>query len=129
MTPERWSRIKDLFLRARLLARAERSRFFEAECPGDPDLFSEVSRLLRASERSPGESWLELASGGDAAKAVWQALDEIRAFDARLHGLAVLHFRSGLTRKEVVERLSIDDATFDSELLVYKAWMSVALGR
>ena len=129
MTPERWGRIKDLFLRARLLARADRSRFFELECAGDPDLFSEVSRILRASERSPGGTIRGFARHTDARSAFWKALDEMGAFDKRLHSLVVMHFLNGLSREQVVELLHIDEATFESELLVYKAWMSVVLGR
>jgi eukaryotic-like serine/threonine-protein kinase len=46
MTPERWSRIKHLYHRARALQAPERSAFLDQECAGDEEQHREVQRLL-----------------------------------------------------------------------------------
>jgi hypothetical protein len=138
MTPERWGRIKDLFLRARLLARAERSAFFEAQCPGDPDMYSDVSRLLRASERSPADTAWRMLGGGvpvaddprsDAPLAVHEAIGELEALDGLLYEIVVLHYFTGADVQSIAAELHVDATTVETELIVFKAWLSLALGR
>jgi tetratricopeptide (TPR) repeat protein len=46
MTPERWQQIKDVFDAALKVASQDRAALLERECPGDPELRSEVIRLL-----------------------------------------------------------------------------------
>ena len=46
MEPDRFARIKDLFLRARALSEDERPAWLERECDGDRDLIREVEALL-----------------------------------------------------------------------------------
>jgi serine/threonine-protein kinase len=60
--PQRWSEVDRVFAEALDLPPAERPVFLEAACAGDPDLRSEVERLLAADgdsanflESSPGE--------------------------------------------------------------------------
>jgi len=48
MTPERWQQVKDLFVRASALERAERDACLDAACAGDTQLRAEVASLLRA---------------------------------------------------------------------------------
>lgn len=48
MTPERWNQINALFLEAVKLAPADRPVFLDQACAADPELRSEVERLLAA---------------------------------------------------------------------------------
>ncbi|HUA62427.1 MAG TPA: protein kinase, partial [Verrucomicrobiae bacterium] len=50
VTPQRWSRIKEVFGAALEAPQAERPRFLESVCGADPDLRAEVERLLAGSE-------------------------------------------------------------------------------
>src|SRR5687768_10929660 len=55
MTPERWSRIKDILGDALDLPEAERSAFLKSQCGSDSGLRQEVERLLEA-ESGPLEN-------------------------------------------------------------------------
>ncbi|MFN7933381.1 MAG: protein kinase [Bryobacteraceae bacterium] len=46
MSPERWERVKDLFVEVESKPAEERERYLRAECGGDEELRSEVERLL-----------------------------------------------------------------------------------
>jgi eukaryotic-like serine/threonine-protein kinase len=52
MTPERWTRIEELFHRAVELPAEQRSRFLDRECSGDETLRREVESLIRESDGS-----------------------------------------------------------------------------
>ena len=56
MTPERWSRIKELFGAALETPESERPRFLESACGGDADLRAEVERLLAGNEEPSWQS-------------------------------------------------------------------------
>jgi len=51
MTPERWLRIKELFLAALERAPRERAAFLDATCAGDAEARAEVASLVAAHER------------------------------------------------------------------------------
>lgn len=53
MTPERWSRIKDIFATALEREPAQRATYVEQACGGDEELRAEVSSLLEAHD-TPG---------------------------------------------------------------------------
>jgi len=67
--PQRWNEVDRVFAEALDLAPAERPAFLDAACAGDPDLRSEVERLLAADRESsdflesPPDEILELALG------------------------------------------------------------------
>ena len=75
MTPERWSRIKELFSAALETPESERPRFLESACSGDMELRAEVERMLAGNEepswQSPAAKLLavaaELAPGDSVA--------------------------------------------------------------
>jgi non-specific serine/threonine protein kinase/serine/threonine-protein kinase len=48
VTPERWQRVKDVFSAASALTDAERRRYLEEACRGDPELLAEIDSLLAA---------------------------------------------------------------------------------
>ncbi len=56
MKPERWPEVQRLFARALEQPEAEREAFVTRECGADPELLSELLRLLRAR---PGPAFLE----------------------------------------------------------------------
>jgi eukaryotic-like serine/threonine-protein kinase len=60
-TPERWTHIESVFLRALELARGERSSFLDEACADDHELRREVESLLREHEAEP--DFLEEAAG------------------------------------------------------------------
>jgi serine/threonine protein kinase len=66
VTPERWSRIKELFSAALETPELERSRFLESACGGDADLRAEVERMLAGNEepswQSPAAKLLAVAA-------------------------------------------------------------------
>src|SRR5215813_12537112 len=69
MTPERWARIQEIFLRAAELHGDERARFLETECAGDPSLLAQVQGMLAGDEQSDGllTKPIENAAAGVAA--------------------------------------------------------------
>jgi hypothetical protein len=72
MTPQRWSRMKEVFGAALEKPDDERSAFLDSACNGDADLRAEVERLLAESDadslHSPANEFLnanrELAFSG-----------------------------------------------------------------
>jgi len=46
MSPERWERVKDLFVEVEACPAAERGSYLDAHCASDPELRAEVERLL-----------------------------------------------------------------------------------
>src|ERR1044071_7842366 len=50
LPPGSWQRVQSLFDRADALSDAERERFLDMECAGDPDLRAEVVSLLRNAQ-------------------------------------------------------------------------------
>jgi TolB-like protein/Tfp pilus assembly protein PilF/tRNA A-37 threonylcarbamoyl transferase component Bud32 len=54
VTPERWQRVKDLFTAAVERSGEQRSAFLAQACTGDPDLLTQVDRLLKADEKADG---------------------------------------------------------------------------
>jgi tetratricopeptide (TPR) repeat protein len=56
MTPQRWSRIKEVFGTALEKPASERPGFLESACGGDADLRAEVERLLAANEAPSWQS-------------------------------------------------------------------------
>ena len=66
MTPERWSRIREILAAAVETPEAERSRFLDSACAGDAELRAEVERMLAAHEepswRSPAAELLTAAT-------------------------------------------------------------------
>jgi hypothetical protein len=54
MTPERWSRLGDLFEAALQRQRQDRSAFLEQACAGDDELRTEVASLIEAYESARG---------------------------------------------------------------------------
>ncbi len=62
MQSERWQRLKELFAEARELDGAERERFIDDACAGDPVLRRELASLL-AAERNAGGFLEKPASG------------------------------------------------------------------
>jgi serine/threonine-protein kinase len=56
VTPERWSRIKELFSAALETPELERSRFLESACGGDADLRAEVERMLAGNAEPSWQS-------------------------------------------------------------------------
>ena len=56
MTPERWSRIKELFSAALETPESERARFLESACGGDVELRAEVERMLAGNEEASWQS-------------------------------------------------------------------------
>src|SRR5690349_18703755 len=52
MEPDRWNRIKTIFSEAVELPQAERCQFLDAVCADDPDLRSEVEKLLAQAAQS-----------------------------------------------------------------------------
>src|ERR1035438_1198605 len=56
MTPQRWSRIKEVFGTALEKPASERPGFLESACGGDADLRAEVERMLAANEAPSWQS-------------------------------------------------------------------------
>jgi len=56
VTPQRWSRIRELFGAALETPQSERSRFLESACGGDTDLRTEVERLLAGNQEPSWQS-------------------------------------------------------------------------
>jgi hypothetical protein len=52
MTPERWSRLKDLFDQALAVDPTERPSFIELVCDGDQDLADSVRELVAWRQRT-----------------------------------------------------------------------------
>ncbi len=52
--PERWQRLKELFEQAQGLEGAERERFLDEQCGGDPELRAEAASLLAAGQSAGG---------------------------------------------------------------------------
>jgi hypothetical protein len=50
VTPERWSRIREVFGAALETPKSQRPQFLESACGDDPDLRAEVEGLLAGSE-------------------------------------------------------------------------------
>ena len=57
-----------------------------------------------------------------------QALDRLRAQQARLGQAVELHYFGGLSYKEVAEALSVSEATVDRDLRFARAWLLRELG-
>src|SRR5947209_4789520 len=57
MTPERWMRVKELFVSALETDPTERVAFLEHACAGDPELLDRVQALLASDARA--DSFLE----------------------------------------------------------------------
>lgn len=53
LTPDRWTKVENLFIEAAQLPPEERGRFVWAECGGDEELLNEVLSLLRYDTREP----------------------------------------------------------------------------
>ena len=66
MTPQRWSRIRDVFGAALETSESERPRFLESACRGDADLRAEVERLLMGNQepswQSPATTFFPVAA-------------------------------------------------------------------
>jgi len=66
VTPERWSRLREVFGVALETPDADRPRFLESACEGDTELRAEVERLLAANQepslQSPATMWLPVAA-------------------------------------------------------------------
>ena len=66
MTPQRWSRIREVFGAALETSESERHRFLESACAGDADLRAEVERLLVGNQepswQSPAATMFQLAA-------------------------------------------------------------------
>src|SRR5450755_1657953 len=56
VTPERWSRLREVFGAALETPEPERSRFLESACEGDKELRLEVERLLAGNQESSWQS-------------------------------------------------------------------------
>jgi serine/threonine protein kinase len=67
MTPQRWSRIKEVFGAALEKPAPERPAFLDSACGGDAELRAEVERLLAESDatslHSPASGFLDSAAG------------------------------------------------------------------
>jgi serine/threonine protein kinase len=66
VTPERWSRIREVFGAVLETPEPERPRFLDSACADDADLRSEVERLLVGAQET---SWQSPAAGLSAAAA------------------------------------------------------------
>jgi eukaryotic-like serine/threonine-protein kinase len=75
MTPERWSRIKEIFAAALERDPSERTTYVEAACASDPELRVEVISLLEAHETAGGfieqEAAQRVGLASAAAKKDW----------------------------------------------------------
>jgi serine/threonine protein kinase/formylglycine-generating enzyme required for sulfatase activity len=100
VTPERWSRIRELFATALETPESERPQFLMSACGNDTDLRAELERLLAGNQdpswQSPVAKWFpagpQFAPGDTVAQyRIESRLGEggmgvvYRAFDARLH--------------------------------------------
>ncbi|MDE3164241.1 MAG: serine/threonine protein kinase, partial [Acidobacteriota bacterium] len=110
MTPQRWSRIKEVFAAARETAAPDRPAYLESACGSDAGLRAEVERLLATDDapslRRPSPDLLEsiapqLAPGDTLAQYRVEAkLGQggmgavYRAFDTRLHRQVALKILS-----------------------------------
>ncbi len=56
MTPERWSRLREVFGAALETPEPGRAQFLESACEGDSELRAEVERLLAANQESSLQS-------------------------------------------------------------------------
>jgi DNA-directed RNA polymerase specialized sigma24 family protein len=131
MTPERWGRIKDLFLRDFSSRRSSSKRNVRAA--------GHTRRVapLRATASPADTAWQMLGSGAPAADdprsaaslAVQKAIGQLRALDGLLYEIVVLHYFTGADAESIAAQLHVDETTVESELIVFKAWLSLALGR
>jgi hypothetical protein len=77
MTPQRWSRIKEVFGAALEKPESKRPAFLDSACGGDAELRAEVERLLAESDatslQSPASGFLNATAAlaaGDKAMAL-----------------------------------------------------------
>ena len=56
MTPERWSRIREVFGAALETPETERPRFLDSACGDDADLRSDVERMLAGAQETSWQS-------------------------------------------------------------------------
>ncbi|MBL8219890.1 MAG: protein kinase, partial [Bryobacterales bacterium] len=72
MSPERWEKVKDLFVEVEACSAAERGSYLDAHCASDPELRAEVERLLANDpsvaliDRSPVPHGLLRSASGTA---------------------------------------------------------------
>ena len=95
MTPERWSKIKELFSSAQDISDAEREDFLLRACGGDAELKGEVEKLLEASR---DDDFLEDSAVAEVASAYDRDDGISEEAPPRFSAGATLNDRYGIVR-------------------------------
>jgi hypothetical protein len=107
VTPERWSRIREVFGAALETPKSQRPQFLESACGDDPDLRAEVEGLLAGSEEP---SWQSPAAELFPVAAEFAPGDSVAHYriEARLGegGMGVVYLGYSLCKEGTSEPIS-----------------------